>query len=113
MPEHVDRCLRRQAPEQPDREQPGVVHDVAEHGHAVLGRRPDDRGRRRSPVVAPALGQVAVVIDVPARELSRETGQVVGQPDHQGVRWLRIRLRVLGPRSDRQQQRRQQQQQQQ
>lgn len=100
MPEHVDR--RRRWPtlaDQPDREQPGVVHDVAEHGHAVLGRRPDSRRTAAAVVrrVPAALGQVTVVVNVPARQLCRKAGQVVGQPDHQGVWRLRVRLRVFGP----------------
>lgn len=106
MPEHVDRRRRPPVAEQPDREQSGVVHDVAEYGHAVLGRRPDGRCGSAGAVVrfAAALGQVAVVVDVPSGQLRRQTRKVVGQPDHQGVRRLRVRLRVFGPRPDRQQQ---------
>lgn len=108
MPEHVDGRRRRwwPKPEQSDRERAGDVRDVVEHGHAVLGRGPDGGAAVVRLRVATALGQVAVVVHVPAGLRRRETRQVLGQPDGQGVRRLRVRLRVLGPRPGRGQQRR-------
>lgn len=99
MPEH-------QKPEQSDRERAGDVRNVVEHGHAVLGRGPDGGAAVVRLRVAPALGQVAVVVHVPAGLRRRETREILGQLDGQGVRRLRVRLRVLGPRPGRGQQRR-------